>query len=160
MQKKPTQFPLLLVCLSVVMLAPPTAGLTSPTAWLAPSVAGLGDSLPVAALQQNAAPSQEPTDPEKQFKLAKKYLEGEGVPQDNAEAVKWFRKAAEQGHARAQAVLGFMYANGRGVPQDYAEAAKWHHKAAEQGVAEAQSTLGVMYAKSRGVPQDHAAAVR
>ena len=52
---------------------------------------------------------------------------------DYAEAVKWYRKAAEQGHARAQYSLGFMYYNGRGVPQDYAEAMKWYRKAADQG---------------------------
>jgi TPR repeat protein len=34
------------------------------------------------------------------------YLNGKGVPKDDAEAVKWFRKAAEQGYADAQYDLG------------------------------------------------------
>jgi TPR repeat protein len=38
-----------------------------------------------------------------------------GVKQDAAEAVKWYRKAAEQGYARAQFNLGLMYAEGKGV---------------------------------------------
>ena len=38
------------------------------------------------------------------------YAEGRGVPQDDAKAIKWFRKAAEQGHADAQLNLGEMYA--------------------------------------------------
>ncbi len=38
----------------------------------------------------------------------------EGVPQDYAEAVKWYRLAAEQGDAGAQFSLGLMYASGRG----------------------------------------------
>ena len=45
------------------------------------------------------------------------YDNGRGVPQDDTEAVKWYRKAAEQGHAEAQNNLGVMYLNGRGVPQ-------------------------------------------
>jgi TPR repeat protein len=53
------------------------------------------------------------------------YREGRGVPQNDAEAVKWFRKAAEQGYAGAQYSLGYMYANGQGVPQDYVLAHMW-----------------------------------
>ena len=41
---------------------------------------------------------------------------GEGVPQDYAEAFKWWREAAEQGYAFAQTNLGLMYQKGRGVP--------------------------------------------
>ena len=58
---------------------------------------------------------------------------GQGVPQDYAEAVKWYRKAADQGYAAAQTNLGLMYAHGQGVPQDYVEAVKWYRKAADQG---------------------------
>jgi uncharacterized protein len=53
------------------------------------------------------------------------YNEGRGVPVDYAEAVKWSRKAADQGNATGQYALGFMYANGRGVPRDYVQAHKW-----------------------------------
>jgi uncharacterized protein len=55
--------------------------------------------------------------------------------QDYAEAVKWYRLAAEQGNANAQYNLGVMYDNGDGVVQDYAEAVKWYRLAAEQGNA-------------------------
>ena len=44
------------------------------------------------------------------------YALGEGVPQDDAEAVAWYREAAEQGYAPAQSNLGFMYDEGKGVP--------------------------------------------
>jgi len=43
------------------------------------------------------------------------YYNGEGVPQDYAVAMKWYRLAAEQGHAKAQYNLGVMYYNGEGV---------------------------------------------
>ena len=39
------------------------------------------------------------------------YQNGRGVPQDDAEAAKWFRLAAEQGDAEAQHNLGVMYDN-------------------------------------------------
>ena len=50
------------------------------------------------------------------------YDTGVGVAQDAAEAVRWFRLAAEQGDALAQCFLGVMYATGGGVPQDDAAA--------------------------------------
>ncbi|PIR00341.1 MAG: hypothetical protein COV66_07620 [Nitrospinae bacterium CG11_big_fil_rev_8_21_14_0_20_45_15] len=61
------------------------------------------------------------------------YRDGLGVTKDYKEAVKWFRKAAEQGFARGQAYLGAMYFDGEGVPKDDKEAVKWLRKAAEQG---------------------------
>jgi len=73
------------------------------------------------------------------------YQYGEGVPQDDATAVKWFTKAAEQGNDDAQFFLGHMYRFGKGVPEDDTTAVKWFTKAAEQGNAEAQANLGFMY---------------
>ena len=82
------------------------------------------------------------------------------MPQDAAEAVRWYRLAAEQGLASAQHNLGFMYANGTGVPQDDAEAARWVRLAAEQGLAVAQFNLGSWYGTGAGVAQDDAEAAR
>ncbi|MDR2642017.1 MAG: hypothetical protein LBC74_04410 [Planctomycetaceae bacterium] len=61
------------------------------------------------------------------------YLRGYGVEQDSKEAVKWYRKAAEQNYAEAQFNLGRCYYYGDGVEQDSKEAIKWWRKAAEQG---------------------------
>ncbi|MEE8263505.1 MAG: tetratricopeptide repeat protein, partial [Gammaproteobacteria bacterium] len=52
---------------------------------------------------------------------------------DLAQAAKWYRLAAEQGHLDAQNNLGFMYAQGRGVPQDRVQAYAWLNMAAEGG---------------------------
>jgi TPR repeat protein/uncharacterized membrane protein YjgN (DUF898 family) len=49
------------------------------------------------------------------------------------DGVKWIHKAAEQGYAHAQFMLGSMYFKGKGVQHDYAEAVRWYRKAAEQG---------------------------
>ena len=88
------------------------------------------------------------------------YSTGEGVPQDDGEAVKWFRLAADQGNASAQFSLGNMYRTGEGVPQDYGEAVKWFRLAADQGDVWAQLRLGVMYQMGQGVPQDDAEAFK
>ena len=61
----------------------------------------------------------------------------------------WFRKAADQGDAVAEFLLGNQYAIGKGVPQDYSEAMIWFRKAAEQGHPRAMLDLGVMYAEGR-----------
>jgi len=90
-----------------------------------------------------------------EFGLGVMYHKGEGVPQDQAEAAKWYRRAAEQGHASAQHNLGVMYDEGKGVPQDYAEAVTWYRRAAEQGHADAQNNLGFMHDYGKGVPQNY-----
>jgi TPR repeat protein len=61
------------------------------------------------------------------------YYIGEGIQQDYSEAVKWYRKAAEQGEADAQLTLGFMYANGQSVSQDNVQAYMWYDLAASNG---------------------------
>jgi hypothetical protein len=70
------------------------------------------------------------------------------------EQIAEWRKAAEQGNAKAQYFLGFAYARGRGVPEDDKEAAKWYRKAAEQGDAKAQYGLGLAYEYGEGVIED------
>ena len=90
-----------------------------------------------------------------QIKLGLMYLRGDGVPQNDGEALKWYRLAADQGNAYAQANLGLMYHVGQGVPQNHDEAAKWFWLAANRGVASAQALLGFMYADGQGVPQDY-----
>jgi hypothetical protein len=86
------------------------------------------------------------------------YALGLGVLQDFTQAVYWYRKAADQGYAGAQAILGRMYANGEGVPQDYTQMRYWLYKAADQGYARAHLGLGLVYEQGLGVPQDAAQA--
>ena len=128
----------------------------------------LGDAKDRKAEQLRQAADQ--GDAEAQYKLGVRYVEGDGVPQDHREAVKWYRLAAERGYAAAQFTLGKMYAEaGRGlsgwkpegVPaQDLPEALRWLRLAADQGNAEAQHFLGVMSDIGLGVPLDHREAVK
>jgi TPR repeat protein len=90
-----------------------------------------------------------------QSSLGNMYQSGKGVPQNYAEAMKWYSKAADQGLAEAEVGLGIMYDNGQGVPPNSIQAAKWYRKAADQGNGLAQLFLGQMYEKGRGVPQDY-----
>ena len=83
-----------------------------------------------------------------------------GVEKDEIEAVKWYRKAADQNVANAQYNLGCCYDDGEGVAKDVGEAVKWYRKAADQNVANAQNNLGLCYAKGQGVEKDYVEAVK
>ena len=61
------------------------------------------------------------------------YYYGDGITQNYAEAIKWYRLAAEQGYADAQYNLGLMYANGEDVPEDKVLAYMWWNLAAANG---------------------------
>ena len=69
-----------------------------------------------------------------------------------------YQKAADQGHAVAQYILGLMYSEGEGVKQDYFKAVALFQKAADQGHVAAQYDLGFMYSEGKGVKQSNAKA--
>ena len=66
------------------------------------------------------------------------YANGKGVPENDAEAVRWYRLAAQQGNATAQSNLGVMYANGEGVLKDSVLAHMWSNIAGANGDASAR----------------------
>ncbi|MDR2750569.1 MAG: sel1 repeat family protein [Clostridiales bacterium] len=72
------------------------------------------------------------------------------MDQNHFEAVKWYRKSAEQGNASGQYLLGTMYDDGTGVEQNYFEAVKWYRLAADQGNASAQATWEIASKKALG----------
>ena len=88
--------------------------------------------LPLSEFEQTKA-NAEQGESTAQYNLGLMYDNGEGVLEDDKEAVKWYRKAAEKGHAPAQNNLGFMYDNGEGVLEDYATAYAWINIAAANG---------------------------
>lgn len=87
-----------------------------------------------------------------------RYATGDGIALNNFLASRWFRRAAEQGDARAQYHLALYYYDRQRV--DYHEATIWYRKAAEQGHADSQNQLGVMYAQAKGVTEDLDEAVK
>ena len=72
-------------------------------------------------------------DPRAQYDLAVLYDKGLGVPQSDAEALRWYTRAADQGDARAQYNLGLMYMNGQGVEPNLVLAYYWISLSAAQG---------------------------
>jgi hypothetical protein len=93
-------------------------------------------------------------DADAQYNRGVAYHTGQGVVQDLAEAVKWYRRAAAQGLAAAQNNLGTAYDTGLGVVQDHAEAVKWYRLAAAQGDTSARLNLGACYLNGQGVAQN------
>jgi len=93
--------------------------------------------------------------PKAQFGLASAYYLGKGVPQDYAEALRWYKTAADQGEPDAEDGLGYMYVAGRGAKQDYAEALRWYKRSAEHGDAKGQFDLATVYDDGVGVSPDY-----
>jgi TPR repeat protein len=89
-----------------------------------------------------------------QLTLGQACEDGNGIQQNDALAVKWYRKAAEQGNAEAQNSLGVMYRTGRGVESSKEEAMQWYRKAARQGNATAIFNIGTAYYNGDGVTID------
>src|SRR6516164_8387543 len=79
-----------------------------------------------------ARPLAEDGDPRAEAVLGSAYYRGRGVPQNDSEAAKWFRLAADKGNA----------------------AARCYRRAAEQGDPQAQYNLGLAYARGEGVTQN------
>jgi len=70
------------------------------------------------------------------------HRDGQGLPQNFKEAVRWFTKAAEQRHADAHFNLGALYTNGEGgIKQDLTRALKWFRLAAAQGHEPAKAAV-------------------
>ena len=108
-------------------------------------------------------------DPFAQNYLADDLYDSEKEAKDEwyRKAAEGFRKAAEQGDARAAKELGGMYEDGRGVTKNPAEAEKWYRKAAdlyrvaaEQGDSEAQMYLGLLYYDGKGMEKDEVEAFK
>ena len=82
------------------------------------------------------------------------YVDAETLGEDHRQAVKWYRKWAEQGNAAAQYRLGFAYFYGAGVEKDLVEAVKWYRKSADQGYTFSEVELGLAYLRGEGVAKD------
>jgi TPR repeat protein len=87
--------------------------------------------------------------------LGIKYLDGDGLARNDADAAQWLERAAEAGEPVAQYRLGTLYQRGVGVVQDEAKALRWYEAAADQGNRKAMHNLGVFYAEGRGTTQDY-----
>ena len=76
--------------------------------------------------------------------LGNAYDTGEGVLEDDKEAIKWFSEAALQGHSGAQLNLGVMYARGEGIEEDIVVAYTFWNFAAANGEAQARKNKEII----------------
>jgi len=92
-----------------------------------------------------AAAEDAEQDPNKQQQIGWDYQHGlNGRSKDLTRALQWYRKAADQGHAKAQCHVGYFYSNGFGIVSvDDKQALEWFRKAALQGDSQAQFNVMV-----------------
>lgn len=99
-----------------------------------------------------------------QFRLGALYYQGQGVPEDEKQAIYWWKKAAAQGYAEAMYQLGSAFLLGtqaaKIVPDPDREAAMWYFQAASAGHAEAQYHLGLLFLAGKGVIDSRPEAAR
>src|SRR5262249_12523552 len=88
------------------------------------------------------------------YNLGRHYAAGLGVHRDPAEAVRWYRMAAEQSNPAAQNALAILVATGRGVSRDPAAAIELFRRAATSGYVLAQLNLAVPLDNGRLVVDD------
>lgn len=66
-----------------------------------------------------------------QVLVGQMYDFGQGIPQDDVEALKWYQRAAEAGNAKGQYQTGVLYFRSQGVPQNLVESYRWLTLASE-----------------------------
>ncbi len=128
-------------------LAPPPDILSDPLA--PPSHAELNSTTP-ASLQEKA----DAGDAKAERDLALKYLTGDGVAVNQAEAARWLLTASYRGEAVAEYWLGALYAQGQGVPADPAQAYHWYSAAAKHGNRAAMQRLGLASFDGQGTDKN------
>ncbi len=147
MQVKKTSANHLKINLLVVMSALVCAGV---------SAAGAGESMKTCPASEALIQMANDGDRGAQFVVGWRLLQGSRA--DTKTGVEWLQRAAQQGNASAQGLLGAMLLDGKDVSKDPAIAGKWLLRAAEQGNAEAPLRLQMMYTDGVGVPKDRAEA--
>ncbi|MEA2780218.1 MAG: uncharacterized protein QOK29_1762, partial [Rhodospirillaceae bacterium] len=98
---------------------------------------------------------------EAEYRVARCYLEGTGVPPSRGEAARWLERAAGHGSSDAQSLLAGLYVHGlasgagndrdtgaerlfgaeKAAAPDFESALKWARRAAEAGSAKGQAVL-------------------
>ena len=134
--------------------APPEQGLPAAPGGSAAPAATTAEDLGVTQTRRLA----EQNDTAAQLALGERYLTGDGVPQNEAEALQWFQKAARLGDPTAQLKAGQMYENGQGTERNLDRAIVWYTKAAQNGDPAAQANLADMYEFGERIRSNKAAA--
>lgn len=89
-------------------------------------------------------PLAESGHPAAQYNIGVMHEWGNGVPQNNSQALKWYKRSAERFHKDAQNNLGALYSKGEGTEQDFVEALKWFIISAQNGSEEGQKNIRIV----------------
>ena len=81
--------------------------------------------------------------PQAQFAIAMRFVQGKGVTQDYTQAIRWLKRSAAQSFAPAQYHLAALYERGRGISRDIGHAKTWYRRAAVNGNIKAMHNLAV-----------------
>jgi TPR repeat protein len=101
-----------------------------------------------------------------QFSVGQSYLSGEdgeahlSGSDRLSRAARWFRRAAEGGHAPSQYRIATLYELGHGTPRNVIEAEKWYERAAAQGHVKAMHNLAVLAIAPGGRTANYLTAAR
>lgn len=137
-----------------------TAQLAAPEVVVAPSAdpapPQVTSSLPIDELEEKAKAG----DPKAERDLGLKYLAGEGLATNEAEAARWLLSAAYKDEPTAEYWLGTLYARGHGVPADAFQASHWYEAGAKQGNLRAMHSLAVANFEGWGREKNYAEAAK
>jgi GAF domain-containing protein len=117
---------------------------SEPTTSIEPAPEPSVDSPTAAATLAEIRKRAEVGDPYEEVALATRYARGENVQQDYSMAVRWYLRAAEQGHVGAQDSLGSYFWMGRGVPKDVTKAYFWSVLARLEGKETSKVRVALM----------------
>ena len=97
---------------------------------------------------------------EAQMVMAKWCIDGSVLPQDHAEATRWYEMAAKQGNAEAMMALARMLNEGEGIQKNVRKSHEWYVAAARKGNAEAYMELGRIFEDGDGVTANKGKAIK
>jgi len=137
----------ILICLGVVV------------SWISRATSSDGHSVtsrppwgilqPASTVEMPAKTVPSPQNGNIEYAVGLKYQRGEGFPKNESQALNWFRKAAERGHADAEYELASAAASGRGMARDYVAAYTWYTLARVSGNAASERALNRLKRKMR-----------
>ncbi|MGZ5904202.1 MAG: peptidoglycan-binding protein [Reyranella sp.] len=91
--------------------------------------------------------------------MARRLVQGVGVPKDQQAGAGWLLRAAQHGSAQSAFNVGVMYERGFVVERDSTRAVEWYRKAAEANLPIAKQHLALMLREGKGVARNGQEAV-
>ncbi|MGQ0764023.1 MAG: tetratricopeptide repeat protein [Acidobacteriota bacterium] len=145
----------ILLCLAILIFALTAAGSAVAQSWNLQELTKEAKALKPADIEGVRARAQS-GEAQAQFLLGLAFEFGyAGLTKDPVEALRWFRKAADQGIGLPEAWVGDFYYAGIAGPKDFAEALRWYRRSAEHGYAWGAKRVADMYVFGEGATADH-----